>query len=62
MYVIHSIVAALLTARVAMANVLPSEPSPGTVWTTGQEHVIEWATDSLAPAIDDEWTSFTIGR
>ncbi|KAI8578939.1 hypothetical protein K450DRAFT_244207 [Umbelopsis ramanniana AG] len=62
MYVIHSIVAALLTAHVAIANVLPSEPSPGTVWTSGKEHVIEWGTDTLAPTLDDDWTNFTIGR
>jgi hypothetical protein len=62
MHIIYSVFAALLTVHVALAKISPSEPSPGTVWTPGQEHIIEWGVDDLQPANDAEWSHFTIGR
>jgi hypothetical protein len=62
MYLVPSAFIALLATRLVAANVLPSEPSPGTVWTPGQEHTIEWSVDSSAPTVNEDWTNFTIGN
>ncbi|GAB5592548.1 hypothetical protein Unana1_07448 [Umbelopsis nana] len=60
MYLVPSAFIALLATRLVAANVLPSEPSPGTVWTPGKEHTIEWSVDSSAPTVNEDWTNFTI--
>ncbi|KAJ2962780.1 hypothetical protein NQZ79_g2085 [Umbelopsis isabellina] len=60
MYFFPSAFVALLTARLISANVLPSEPSPGTIWEPGTEQDIVWTVDNLPPITGSEWSSFTI--
>lgn len=62
MYFFSSACVALLAIRLTRAGLSPSEPSPGTVWTHGQEGTIQWSEDDSAPSIDNEWSHFTIGK
>ncbi|KAI9312844.1 hypothetical protein BX666DRAFT_1982485 [Dichotomocladium elegans] len=51
-------VAALVSS--ATASMAPTYPSPGTVWTSGQEYTLTWTDDSTAPDFASGWTNFKI--
>ncbi|KAI8577074.1 hypothetical protein K450DRAFT_253525 [Umbelopsis ramanniana AG] len=55
---ISTVFAAIATA--VSANMAPSEPAPGTIWTIGQSGLIQWADDSTSPALATDWKKFKI--
>ncbi|GAB5588546.1 hypothetical protein Unana1_03446 [Umbelopsis nana] len=55
---ISTVIAALATA--VSANMAPSTPAPGTIWTIGQPGLIQWANDATTPSIATAWKSFKI--
>ncbi|KAH8550373.1 hypothetical protein BGW37DRAFT_499068 [Umbelopsis sp. PMI_123] len=55
---ISTVFAAIATA--VSANMAPSEPAPGTIWTIGQSYAIQWADDGTSPSIATDWKKFKI--
>jgi len=55
---ISTVFAAIATA--VSANMAPSEPAPGTIWTIGQPGLIQWADDSTSPPLATDWKKFKI--
>ncbi|KAI8085139.1 Ser-Thr-rich glycosyl-phosphatidyl-inositol-anchored membrane family-domain-containing protein [Halteromyces radiatus] len=42
------------------ANMSPSNPEPGTVWTVGKEYEITWEEDNTEPPMNATWKTFRI--
>ncbi|CAO3591393.1 unnamed protein product [Absidia cylindrospora] len=45
---------------VVKANMSPSYPEPGSVWTAGKEYEITWEEDNTEPTINATWKNFRI--
>ncbi|ORZ23377.1 hypothetical protein BCR42DRAFT_487360 [Absidia repens] len=49
-----------MMVMVVKANMSPSYPEPGSVWTTGKEYEITWEEDNAEPTINSTWKNFRI--
>ncbi|KAI8390218.1 hypothetical protein BD560DRAFT_361963 [Blakeslea trispora] len=49
-----------LFCSLVCADMAPSYPEPGTIWTTGQEYKIVWFDDRQQPHMKKTWTNFAI--
>ncbi|CAO3591242.1 unnamed protein product [Absidia cylindrospora] len=49
-----------MMVMVVKANMSPSYPEPGSVWTAGKEYEITWEEDNTEPTINSTWKNFRI--
>ncbi|KAI9316778.1 hypothetical protein BX666DRAFT_2027599 [Dichotomocladium elegans] len=57
---IRAVIASILLLHAVRANLAPSYPEPGTVWTAGKEYKILWEDDGTKPRMDKAWKNFRI--
>ncbi|KAI8339427.1 hypothetical protein BC941DRAFT_420460 [Chlamydoabsidia padenii] len=56
----YGILLMILLVMTANANMSPSYPEPGTVWTSGKEYEITWEEDNAEPTMNATWKNFRI--